>query len=169
VCAGSTRYEGGEKARTGRVKAMQAINAHPAHGAVTSLLAANGLPWTDLSEGHLEHFFCTGSTDSPTGVVGLEMRGEHALLRSLAVHTAVRSTGLGASLVEHAEAYARANGVRAIYLLTTTAEEFFARRGYARLEREHAPPFIRSTREFADICPSNSAFMVKHLTFQASS
>jgi amino-acid N-acetyltransferase len=168
VCACSTRCEGGEKAGKGRVKAMQAISAHPAHRAVASLLAAYGLPWTDLSEGHLEHFFCTGATDSPTGVVGLEMRGEHALLRSLAVRTAVRCTGLGAALVAHAEAYARANGVRAIYLLTTTAEEFFARRGYARLEREHAPPSIRSTREFADICPNSSAFMVKHLMCEAS-
>ena len=142
---------------------MHAISTHPAHGAVASLLAANGLPWTDLSERHLDHFFCAGSTDSPTGVVGLEMLGEDALLRSLAVHTSVRSAGLGTALVEHAEAHARANGVRTIYLLTTTAEAFFARRGYVSLDRELAPACIRSTREFADICPSSSAFMVKHL------
>jgi amino-acid N-acetyltransferase len=142
---------------------MRPITARPTRMGVASLLAASGLPCSDLTEAHLEHFFCAGSTGSPTGVVGLEMREENALLRSLAVHESARSAGLGGSLVEHAEAYARANAVRTIYLLTTTAEAFFARRGYIRLEREHAPPSIRSTREFADICPSSSAFMVKHL------
>jgi amino-acid N-acetyltransferase len=53
--------------------------------------------------------------------------------------------------------------VRVIYLLTTTAEEFFARRGYRRTERSSAPVAIRNTREFAGICPVSSAFMNKLL------
>ncbi len=59
--------------------------------------------------------------------------------------------------------HARSQGVRDVYLLTTTAEDFFARRGYVRIGREKAPRTIRSTREFADLCPASSAFMVKHL------
>jgi hypothetical protein len=35
--------------------------------------------------------------------------------------------------------------------------------GKARIERDHAPTSIRSTREFADICPASSALMVKYL------
>jgi N-acetylglutamate synthase-like GNAT family acetyltransferase len=53
--------------------------------------------------------------------------------------------------------------VRRIFLLTTTAEAFFARRGYGRIAREHAPESIRTTCEFADICPASSALMVKTL------
>ena len=58
-------------------------------------------------------------------------------------------------------AAAKALLVRAIYLLTTTAEGFFHRRGYSMAERHAAPPAIQSTREFAGICPANSAFMTK--------
>jgi amino-acid N-acetyltransferase len=130
---------------------------------VSALLSASGLPCSDLTEAHLDHFFCAGATDSPTGIVGLELCGKDALLRSLAVQASARTAGLGAALVTHAEAYARASGISAIYLLTNTAEEFFARRGYVRVDRARAPPSIRSTREFADICPGSSAFMVKHL------
>jgi N-acetylglutamate synthase-like GNAT family acetyltransferase len=50
-----------------------------------------------------------------------------------------------------------------MYLLTTTAAGFFERRGYVAAARESAPAEIRATREFADICPASSAFMVKHL------
>jgi amino-acid N-acetyltransferase len=50
-----------------------------------------------------------------------------------------------------------------MYLLTTNAETFFARRGYAPAARESAPVEIRNTREFADICPASSTLMIKHL------
>jgi amino-acid N-acetyltransferase len=54
-------------------------------------------------------------------------------------------------------------GVRSIYLLTTTAEVFFKRLGYERIERSRAPPSIERTREFASLCPASSAFMIKQL------
>jgi N-acetylglutamate synthase-like GNAT family acetyltransferase len=79
------------------------------------------------------------------------------------VSEAHRSTGLGRALVDRAEQYARSMGAQSIYLLTTTAEGFFARRGYVPVARESAPMEIRSTREFADICPASSSFMVKPL------
>jgi N-acetylglutamate synthase-like GNAT family acetyltransferase len=59
------------------------------------------------------------------------------------------------------ERHARERGVRALYLLTTTAEKFFAGRGYRRVDREAIPDPIRSTREFADLCPATAAIMVK--------
>jgi amino-acid N-acetyltransferase len=86
-----------------------------------------------------------------------------ALLRSLVVAPAHRDQGLGAALVRHAEAHARSRGARAVYLLTTTAETFFERQGYAAADRAQAPQAIRATREFADICPASSAFLVKLL------
>jgi amino-acid N-acetyltransferase len=111
----------------------------------------------------MEHFFYCGPASSPTGLVGIELHGDDALLRSLVVLPEHRSTGLGAALVSHAETHARSHGARSMFLLTTTAEQFFERRGYRSIARDQAPPGISSTREFADICPASSAFMVKTL------
>jgi len=77
--------------------------------------------------------------------MGLELYDAEALLRSLVVRGAARSSGLGTALVAHAENYARLHGVHSLYLLTTTAEAFFARRGYHRIDRTVAPAVIRST------------------------
>jgi amino-acid N-acetyltransferase len=139
------------------------IHARPPLAAAAALLAAARLPTEDLTEAHCEHFFYCGPATAPVAVVGLELLGDTALLRSLVVTPQQRSRALGSTLVEHAERHARAAGARALYLLTTTAEEFFARRGYRRVERATAPAAIRNTREFAGICPASSAFMCKSL------
>jgi len=141
------------------------IHSHPARAAVVALLDAASLPVADLTDAHMEHFFYCGPVHAPTGVVGLELCGRDALLRSLAVAPAQRGTGLGVSLTRHAEARAHARGVHSLYLLTTTAETFFKRHGYAAADRATAPEAIRATREFADICPASSAFLVKLLGF----
>ena len=144
---------------------MNAAHIHgvPAIDAAAALLEASELPTADLTAAHMQHFFYSGSAERPQGLVGIEIHGGDALLRSLVVTPGLRSTGLGSALVRRAESHARAHGARAMYLLTTTAEHFFARRGYARLERSNAPAAIRATREFADICPASSAFMFKTL------
>lgn len=139
------------------------IRQRPPHLSVVALLEAEGLPASDLTETHLEHFFFTGSDGAPSALVGLEIYGEAALLRSLVVSVAARNQGLGSVLLLHAEEYAAAHQVRALYLLTTTAEPYFAHRGYRRIDRSEAPPSIQSTREFAGLCPSRSAFMIKRL------
>ena len=139
------------------------IQPRPQIAAATALLEQSQLPASDLTDAHMEHFYFLGTAQAPSAMVGIELHGASALLRSLVVHPDRRSTGLGKTLVEHAESQARARGVGAMYLLTTTASDFFQRRGYAVAARETAPPEIRSTREFADICPASSAFMVKKL------
>jgi len=142
---------------------MSDIRPHPTLPAAKALLAAANLPVADLTDGHCEHFFCWGSPAAPTGLVGLELFGDVALLRSLVVSSGARSSGVGSALVRHAEHYAYSRGVRTLFLLTTTAEGFFTRHGYSNAGRESAPPAIRSTREFAGICPASSAFMSKQL------
>jgi amino-acid N-acetyltransferase len=139
------------------------IQSRPSLPAAVALLSSAGLPTSDLTEAHLEHFFYCGSAVALNGLVGLEFCGPYALLRSLVVIPAFRSCGLGRALVDHAESHARAEGAQSLFLLTTTAESFFHRQGYASAERANAPAEIRGTREFADICPTSSAFMVKRL------
>jgi amino-acid N-acetyltransferase len=139
------------------------IRERPPHLSVVALLEAEGLPASDLTQAHLEHFFFTGTDDAPSALVGLEIYSDTALLRSLVVSSPARSQGLGSALVLHAEGYAAGHRVHSLYLLTTTAEVYFEHRGYRRIDRSEAPPFIQSTREFSSLCPSSAAFMIKHL------
>jgi amino-acid N-acetyltransferase len=148
--------EGGEACSQSRMTNLgMTISAGPAPEAARGLLAAANLPTSDLTDEQLAKFFYCG--------IGLEIYGAEALLRSLVVDPTVRSKGLGSALVERAEAHAATHGVGTLYLLTTTAEDFFARRGYHRIDRTVAPAAIRTTREFAGLCPASSAFMFKRL------
>jgi len=97
------------------------------------------------------------------GVVGLELLGDVALLRSLAVPAEYRGRWIGSQLTCKAEAYARSQGVEVLYLLTLTAEVFFARRGYRVVGRDTAPAAIQETTEFRSLCPDSAVCMVKHL------
>jgi amino-acid N-acetyltransferase len=139
------------------------IRGRPARSTAVALLQTQELPVSDITDEHLEHFFLVGSDCSPSGLVGLEIYGADALLRSLVVGENARSKGLGSALVKHAEQYAGSKNVRSIYLLTTTAEAFFRRLGYERTYRSQAPSAIERTREFASLCPASSVFMVKSL------
>lgn len=139
------------------------IYSQPPEAAAKSLLASCNLSTTDLEAKHFEQFFGCGSERSPAGVVGLEIYGDVALLRSLAVSEAARGNGCGKRLVAEAEAHALVSGVGAIYLLTTTAETFFQSLGYSVADRSAAPEAIRSTQQFCGLCPSSSSLMVKHL------
>jgi amino-acid N-acetyltransferase len=128
-----------------------------------ALLQAQGLPVSDITDEHLEHFFFIGSDRLPTGLVGIEIYGADALLRSLVVAETARTQGLGAALVQRAEEYATSHNVAAMYLLTNRAEIFFERRGYRRVDRTQAPRAIQSSPEFASLCPASSALMLKQL------
>jgi amino-acid N-acetyltransferase len=142
---------------------VTAVNTepNPSLQAAVALLASVGLPSSDLTEPQLEHFLFSGPRDTPTGLVGLELYDGVALLRSLAVAPDAQRSGLGSALLEQAEGYAYAHGVRALYLLTTTAERFFKGRGYRPISRESCPAAIRSTSQFASLCPASSALLVK--------
>jgi amino-acid N-acetyltransferase len=143
---------------------MTGISRRPHFAPVVRLLAASGLPVDDLTEAHCENFFCSGPPAMPTGVVGLEPFGDVALLRSLAVAAERRGRGEGGALLAHVEARARSGGIRIVFLLTTTAESFFAAHGYQPASRDTAPPSIRATREFGQLCPASAVFMSKLLS-----
>ncbi|HEX2076544.1 MAG TPA: arsenic resistance N-acetyltransferase ArsN2 [Longimicrobium sp.] len=131
--------------------------------AIVTLLGDASLPHEDLTPGHLKHFLVLRDGDGIAGVVGMEVADDAGLLRSLAVPEARRGGGLASRLVDALEAHARAAGIRTLYLLTTTAEGFFARRGYVRADRAAVPEAIAATAEFRSICPSTAACMAKAL------
>ena len=142
------------------------IQQRPPRATVIALLEAEDSPVSDLSDAHLEHFFFAEPAALAAGVVGLELYAQPPLLRSLAVRPSARTQGVGSSLVQHAERYAASQGAQSLYLLTTTAEAFFKRLGYERLDRSQAPPSMQRTQEFAELCPERSALMTKSLKRQ---
>jgi amino-acid N-acetyltransferase len=129
--------------------------------AIRALLSAEQLPTADLDSSLLSTFTVLRDGHAINGAVGLELFGEVALLRSLVVRPSQRGKGLGLALVQAAEAKARAGGARAIYLLTTTAQQFFSDRGYRAIPRDSTPISIQRTTQFAGLCPSTAIVMVK--------
>ncbi len=130
---------------------------------IKQLLAACELPTTDILPSKSLLFFGCHSDAKLVGIVGLEICGTVALLRSLAVDPLQRKQGLGKSLVDFAEAHAASLGVESLYLLTTTADSFFSGLGYSPASREDAPSLIKNTSLFSGLCPASSVFMCKHL------
>lgn len=145
------------------MEASSVIHHGPHRATVVRLLEGAGLPTSDLADDHMQEFFYAGPATAPIGIVGVQLFGGDALLRSLVVIQAHRSHGLGGDLVERAEQHAREHGAAMVYLLTTTAESFFRSRGYSATPRDSAPPAIQSTPEFAGLCPASSAFLSKRL------
>jgi amino-acid N-acetyltransferase len=130
---------------------------------IRGLLETSGLPHDDLAPAHLRHFLVARDGDRVVGIVGLEPRGDAALLRSLAVAPERRNEGLGARLVDAIERHAGDNSIRTLYLLTTTAADYFGACGYERVDRDALPEPIQQTEEAARLCPSSATCMRKSL------
>ena len=132
------------------------------------LLGGAGLPTVGVAEA-LRGFFVAREGANVVGVVGVEVCCDrYALLRSTAVPDEWKSRGLGRKLVERAIAEAEANGIEALYLLTTTAEHYFPSFGFARVDREEVPSEVRATEEFASACPASATVMTLRLTKSGS-
>ncbi len=130
--------------------------------AVTRLLSASELP-LDGVEANLAGFIVAEEADGIAGVIGIERYGEAALLRSAAVSLDSRGNGLGSRLVRELLERAAAGGVAEIYLLTTTAEEYFPRFGFTRSSRAQVPESVRASREFRGACPDTAVVMKRAL------
>lgn len=143
--------------------------ADPDHlGYVERLLARNGLPTDDI-DAHADCFFVAVQDGERVGVAGVESYPPNGLLRSVVVEESHRGRGLGGTLCDQVEARAWERGVRTLYLLTTTATDFFRSRGYERFDRSDAPAAIRETRQFAALCPSTATCLRKSLSARSES
>ncbi|MDY6817825.1 MAG: arsenic resistance N-acetyltransferase ArsN2 [Halobacteriales archaeon] len=125
---------------------------------VEGLLAANDLPTADISE-LMDHLYVFETDGERIGVGGLEPYADVGLLRSVAIEDACRGQGYGSAVCRRLLAVARQAELSTVYLLTTTAEEFFARLGFEVVDRTAVPHAIRQTREFSDLCPTTAVCM----------
>jgi amino-acid N-acetyltransferase len=97
--------------------------------------------------------------DQVIGVAGVEVHGSDGLLRSVCLDPQYRSLRLGAALVENRIQWARAQGLRSVYLLTTTATKYWPRFGFVTIERSGVPPGIAQSHEWSSECPAESTAM----------
>jgi amino-acid N-acetyltransferase len=81
------------------------------------------------------------------------------LLRSLVVDPALRSHGIGSTLVSAVVKEAADVGAREVFLLTTDAQEFFAARGFTAVPRAAAPSALHASEELQGACPDTATLM----------
>lgn len=133
---------------------------------VEALLTANGLPTAGVAEIFTRdpsQFVVAFDGDELVASAAVEECCEHALLRSVAVAESWRKRGLGRALVEQAVTRAAARGIDGLYLLTMTAETYFPKFGFTRVERADVPSVIAQTIEFTGACPASAVAMHRSL------
>lgn len=126
------------------------------------LLQKNNLPTADLNGD--TKLFGTYEDGELIGMAGIELYGADALLRSVCVDEAYRSKGMAEILTEHIEQYAKQEGAHTMYLLTTTAENYFKRKGFVKVDRNNVPQAIKQSSEFSSVCPSSAVVLKKELS-----
>jgi amino-acid N-acetyltransferase len=132
--------------------------------AILALLTDSGLP-VEGASGAFGHgiIAVADGTGVVAGGAAVERYGSDGLLRSVVVAPQARGLGTGRALVTAAEAMARDLGIRDLYLLTETAESWFARLGYTPLDRAAAPAGIADTWEFRYACVERGVLMHRSL------
>ncbi len=131
--------------------------------AVMDLLKDCGLHIEGVEEHIVGGYVVAEQEDEIIGVCGVETYGSCGLMRSLAVSPPWRGGSTGRRLVENRTAWARAEGIRALYLLTIDADGYFDRLGFRRIRRDDVPDEIRDSLEFSSLCPVTAVVMVKQL------
>jgi amino-acid N-acetyltransferase len=126
--------------------------------AIKTLLTEAGLPVAGVDE-HLRTFLVARDGDAVVGCGGSETYQVAALIRSIAVQPAYQKHGLGRRIVRQLLDRLASRGLREFYLLTTTAEDYFAKRGFKRIERDEIHPQLLASRELQDACPDTAICM----------
>ncbi len=131
---------------------------------LAAALAAEGLPVDDLTDAG-RTFYTFSTLDGVTvGYGGLELLGEHVLLRSVAVLPAFRGKGLR-NIVPLLLYRAYRKGARTAWLLTDTAAPFFEKIGFKVVDRQAAPAAVLATRQAASLCPASAPLLARSIGF----
>lgn len=112
------------------------------------------LPTEGVTE-NIDNFFIIYNNNTIFGSIGIEIYGDAGLMRSVAIHPSLQGHGYGMNLVNTLENYAKKKGLKKLYLLTDTAEEFFKKLNYKVIPREKANPKIKESLEFLTLCSSS--------------
>ena len=127
--------------------------------AVQQLVVAAGLPADGIDDQFGDGYAIAESGGGAIGVEGIEVHGTDGLLRSAAVDPAWRGAGVGDALTRDRLQWAATRGLREVWLLTTSAADYFPRFGFERVDRASAPVLIRQSRQFSETCCATAVAM----------
>ncbi|MBI2723875.1 MAG: GNAT family N-acetyltransferase [Chloroflexi bacterium] len=96
---------------------------------IIEMLVQEHLPPVFVEE-FLSRFVTVERAGSVIGCGGIEVYGESAVIRSVAIDASARGLGLGGVLARRLISDARDGGARDIYLFTQDAREFWAHLGF---------------------------------------
>ncbi len=125
---------------------------------ISAMLIANNLPTSDLSSSKID-FFDFQLENRVVGIFGIELYEPYGLLRSVVIDPAFRGKQWGQKMVKEAKVVAKNKGITQLFLLTTTAEEFFHLMGFNTIERSQAPLPVQNSAEFSSLCPDSAVVM----------
>ena len=127
--------------------------------AALELLKQSGLPTAGVPATLEGYVVVVTPAGSLAGLAGLERYGTEGLLRSVVVAPELRGTGLGKALSERVVSEAGKRGVTDLYLLTTTAEGYFPKLGFAAIAKNAIPSGVQQSLEFRGACPDTAIAM----------
>jgi amino-acid N-acetyltransferase len=130
--------------------------------AILALLDQAGLPEAGLAQ-HLATALVARSADVLIGSAALELYGDTALLRSVAVAPGWRGRGIGRALTDAASMLALHHGVRRLVLLTTTAAPWFLAAGWVAVGRDAVDAAARQSVQFTSACPASASVLMRRL------
>lgn len=133
--------------------------------AILALLAAVHLPEAGIGS-HVASTLVARNADGLAGCVALEIYGEAALLRSVAVAPSWQGRGLGKALTATALDFARQRGVRQVYLLTDTAAGYYPKFGFRPIPSAEIAPALQQSEELKGACPDTAQAMILQLSPQ---
>lgn len=127
---------------------------------VLSLLGAASLPTEGVEEHFGDFLVAVNASGKVVGAIGMERyHNGTGLLRSAVVEPSLRNAGVGSRLFEELIKRARSSGIRQVILLTTTAEQYFARKGFRTVPRCSITGPVTTSAEFAGACPASAVCM----------
>jgi amino-acid N-acetyltransferase len=129
---------------------------------IEGLLSSYLLPTIDIYESTVKLFVATYNNQL-IGSIGIEKYNEIGLLRSLAVNSKYKNQKVGEGLIQYLLDYCINEKITELYLLTTTAEKYFDKFGFHKIDRNKVPEEIMQTQEFKDICPISAVVMKRKL------
>jgi len=128
-------------------------------GAVEALVTAAGLPTDGIADHFGERYAIAEGEGATIGTTGVEVYGASGLLRSAAVDAGWRGSGVGDALTRDRLRWAASRGLRDVWLLTTTAADYFPRFGFERVDRNSAPPLVQQSMQFSQTCCATAVAM----------
>lgn len=130
---------------------------------IAEMLEEAELPAGGLGDFSAASYVVAEQDGGIVGAGGVEVYGKYGLLRSVVVRSGMQGKGLGGAIVSERLRWSAAKGLRAVYLLTTTAPDFFEGAGFNLMSREEFPIEIQESKEFSEVCPVTATAMVLRL------